>query len=162
MEQLNADESHSLLEWCRTVKGLIHSAVLTAGGKTILQSRLGKLDCRGKRTRKVAQSCSVTNELHAVVRPNLAGDNFRTIHKAKGIQREAILVFARDVDEFESWVFSPDITRDESSRRGYVAFSRARKILCICCETLSAKHRGELEARNVELVVLGEHQLKLF
>ena len=161
MEQLNADESQSLLAWCRTVKELIDRAVRQAGGRSIRQSKLGILDCR-RRAQKIAETCQVADELHAVIRPNLIGDSFRTIHKAKGIQREAVLVFARNPSEFESWLFPPDISHDESSRRGYVAFSRARKILCICCETLSTEQKQRLENRNLKVVTLGQHQLALF
>jgi len=161
MEQLNADESQSLLAWCRTVKELIDRAVRQAGGRPIRQSKLGILDCR-RRARKIAETCQVANELHAVIRPNLIGDNFRTIHKAKGIQREAVLVFAKNSSEFESWLFPLDISHDESSRRGYVAFSRARKILCICCETLPREQKQRLENRDLEVVTLGPHQLPLF
>lgn len=162
MEQLDARGSQNLLISCGTVKELIDRAVRYAGGKSIRQSKLGILDCRGSKTREVAETCQVANELHAVIRPNLIGDNFRTIHKAKGIQREAVLVFAKDSIELESWLFSPGISQDESSRRGYVAFSRTRKILCICCETLSTEQQQRLEDRNLKVVTLGQRQLTLF
>jgi len=161
MDQLEVGESQTLLAWCRKIKRLVDRAVQQAGGSSILRSKLGILDCRGG-TRSISETIKVADELHAVIRPNLVGDSFRTIHKAKGIQREAVLVFAKNSNEFESWLFPPDISQDESSRRGYVAFSRARKILCICCENLTLEQERQLEGRNLRIVTLGEHQLTLF
>jgi hypothetical protein len=161
MDQMHTGESQTLLAWCRTVKELIDQAVQLAGGNSIRRSKLGVLNCGG-RARQIAHTCQVANELHAVIRPNLIGDNYRTIHKAKGIQREAVLVFAKDSNEFGSWLFSPDISEDESGRRGFVAFSRARRVLCICCESLLTEQKRQLQERNLEVVTLGQHQLALF
>jgi hypothetical protein len=161
MDELGVNTRQSLLDWFKELKKSISRVVRQAGGKQILQSKLGILDCRGK-ARDISRSIKVADELHAVIRPNLVGDNFRTIHKAKGIQRDAVLVLAKDKSELESWLFSPDTSQDESSRRGYVAFSRARKILCICCEELTVEQKEQLEHGNSVIVPIGKYQLTLF
>jgi hypothetical protein len=160
MERLDVDQDQTLLEWCKANKDLIDEAVKQVGGHSIRQSRLGRLDCRGK-SKDIAASCRTEEELRSVIRPSVIGDNFRTIHKAKGIQREGVLVFAEDSDEVERWLFSSRIAEDESSRRGYVAFSRARKILCIACHSLSAEQESKLQDRGVKTVPLRGQQLTL-
>jgi len=153
VDGLTVRDTDSLRDWCRTLKGLIDQAVALAGGKPVRQKRLGILDCRGQ-VGKVADSCTVGAAIRAVVRPTLLGNNFRTIHSAKGIQREAVLVVAKDQAEFERWVMCPNPCMHEIGRVGYVACSRARKILCLCCKTVPASMASILEARGLDVVPL--------
>lgn len=132
MEELSVEGDEDLACFCRRVKGLVDRAVRAAGGKPI-RRKLGILDCSRGRTAEVVAACKAVSALAGVTRPGLAGESFRTIHKAKGIQRDAVLVFAIDHDELERWLTKCDLPNDECSRRGYVAMSRARKILCLAC-----------------------------
>lgn len=60
-----------------------------------------------------------------------------SIHKSKGLEADAVLVIAQNEKEFLKWL---NMTKsnmksdaDEDYRLGYVAFTRARKVLIIAC-----------------------------
>ena len=60
-----------------------------------------------------------------------------SIHKSKGLEADAVLVIAQNEKEFLKWL---NMTKsnmksdtDEDYRLGYVAFTRARKVLLIAC-----------------------------
>ncbi|WP_312339333.1 UvrD-helicase domain-containing protein [Sphingobacterium sp.] len=59
------------------------------------------------------------------------------IHTIKGLEHEAVLVIAKDEEELLSWLQTDRNKRDQDKndtcRIGYVAFSRAEKLLCISC-----------------------------
>ncbi|WP_316805349.1 UvrD-helicase domain-containing protein [Pedobacter nototheniae] len=59
------------------------------------------------------------------------------IHTIKGMEHEAVLVIARNEEELLGWIETDRIKRDEDKddvcRLGYVAFSRAERLLCIAC-----------------------------
>ncbi|SHJ31401.1 DNA helicase-2 / ATP-dependent DNA helicase PcrA [Clostridium amylolyticum] len=61
-----------------------------------------------------------------------------TIHKAKGLEADAVLVLARNEDELRKWLECDRNKRidevSDSCHLGYVAFSRAKEFLCIACE----------------------------
>lgn len=61
-------------------------------------------------------------------------DRFLTIHKAKGLQADAVLVVAKTENELNKWLEIDAqkrlLEKDDKSRLGYVAFSRAREFLC--------------------------------
>ncbi|EEM80212.1 UvrD-helicase domain-containing protein [Bacillus thuringiensis] len=54
---------------------------------------------------------------------------FYTIHDAKGQEAECVLVLAENETQLKEWLDSNEDS--EEARVGYVAFSRARKLLCI-------------------------------
>jgi superfamily I DNA/RNA helicase len=58
-----------------------------------------------------------------------------TIHSAKGREATSVLVIAEDSAELSSWL---NENRKEESRIGFVAFTRARRLLCIWCRDLKA------------------------
>jgi len=62
---------------------------------------------------------------------------YSTIHKAKGLQADAVLAIAENTNRLEKWLMTDKIARFEEKtdmcRIGYVAFSRAKTILCIAC-----------------------------
>jgi DNA helicase-2/ATP-dependent DNA helicase PcrA len=64
-------------------------------------------------------------------------ERYSTIHKAKGLQAEAVLAVARTANELEKWLFTSKEQRagdkNDTCRIGYVAFSRAMQVLCIAC-----------------------------
>lgn len=153
VDGLTVRDTDSLRSWSKTLKVLIDRAVTLAGGNSIRQKKLGMLDCRGQAGR-IADGCRVGAEIHAVIRPSLLGANFRTIHAAKGIQRQAVLVVAKDAAEFEGWVLRANPCLDEIGRVGYVGCSRAKTILCLCCKTVPANEASLLEARGLDVVPL--------
>lgn len=64
-------------------------------------------------------------------------DMYSTIHKAKGLQADAVLAIAENTNRLEKWLMTDKKARFEEKtdmcRIGYVAFSRAKTILCIAC-----------------------------
>lgn len=66
-----------------------------------------------------------------------ANHQYSSIHKAKGLEADAVLVVARNKAELIRWLTSDKVARanDNSDicRIGYVAFTRAKTLLCIAC-----------------------------
>ena len=60
-----------------------------------------------------------------------------TIHKSKGIEADCVLVLASSESQLFKWLEmnGEDMKSetDEDYRLGYVAFTRARKVLILCC-----------------------------
>ncbi|MDB2463149.1 AAA family ATPase [Algibacter sp.] len=82
------------------------------------------------------------------------------IHRFKGLELDAILAVAKNEVELNLWLESNTETRDAHSdkatsdypRLGYVAFSRARKVLCIAClESISDSTKQKLVDLGVEI-----------
>lgn len=78
-----------------------------------------------------------------------------TIHKFKGLESTCILVIARTEKELNNFIETDlnEIKKSENKRLGYVAFSRARKLLCIAClEKIDDTTQKKLELLNVKIV----------
>ncbi|MDT0293523.1 UvrD-helicase domain-containing protein [Mesonia ostreae] len=82
------------------------------------------------------------------------------IHRFKGLELDAVLAVAKNEAELNLWLETDTATRDAHSdkgtsdypRLGYVAFSRARKILCIAClEPISDNTKEKLNHLGVEI-----------
>ena len=62
---------------------------------------------------------------------------FMTIHKSKGLEADCVLVIAETQNEFFKWLnMTPQNMKsltDEDYRLGYVAFTRAKKVLVLSC-----------------------------
>jgi DNA helicase-2/ATP-dependent DNA helicase PcrA len=60
-----------------------------------------------------------------------------TIHKSKGIEADCVLVLASSESQLFKWLEmnGEDMKSetDEDYRLGYVALTRARKVLILCC-----------------------------
>ncbi len=67
------------------------------------------------------------------------GHNFHSsIHKAKGLEAECVLVVAKTVNELQKW-FETEFEerckdKNDTCRIGFVGFTRAKEILCIACK----------------------------
>jgi len=66
---------------------------------------------------------------------NPANSFFSTIHSSKGLEATSVLVIAYSQNELIKWLdFEKANTElDDDYRLGYVAYSRARDLLCIAC-----------------------------
>lgn len=80
------------------------------------------------------------------------------IHIYKGLEADAVLCIAKTNSELELWLETNGSIREtkrtnettDYPRLGYVAFSRARKLLCIgCLEPMTDKNKKKLTALNV-------------
>lgn len=62
---------------------------------------------------------------------------YMTIHKSKGLEADCVLVIAETQNEFDKWInMTPQKMKslsDEDFRLGYVAFTRAKKVLILSC-----------------------------
>lgn len=67
----------------------------------------------------------------------LVNHQYSSIHKAKGLEAEFVLVVARNRNELNRWLNADKDARakdgSDSCRVGYVAFTRAKILLCIAC-----------------------------
>lgn len=101
---------------------------------------------------------------------NIYRDSFLTIHKSKGLQADAVLVVAKTENELLKWLEEDSDKRlndrQDTCRLGYVAFSRARELLCIAClAPISPKTQQLLHKFNVveysNLVVANKESIEL-
>jgi len=90
------------------------------------------------------------------------------IHNFKGLESEAILAIAKTEDELLLWIETNQEIRDakrdnentDYPRLGYVAFSRAKKLLCISClESINDETRRKLT--NLKVSFIGQYRLDL-
>lgn len=93
---------------------------------------------------------------------------YSTIHKAKGLEADAVLVVAESTNQLEKWLATnpqerATVTQD-MSRIGYVGFTRAKDVLCIAClQKASDKVLAKLRSMGVHFYpAQPELQLSLF
>lgn len=77
-----------------------------------------------------------------------------SIHKAKGLEADAVLVVARTNKELNKWLETEKNTRfkdkTDDHRLGFVAFSRAKEILCIACmEEIDSVNKKKMDSLHV-------------
>jgi DNA helicase-2/ATP-dependent DNA helicase PcrA len=84
-----------------------------------------------------------------------------TIHTIKGLEADAVLAIARTEAELLLWLETDHSVRDayrdnemtDYPRLGYVAFSRAKKILAIAClQKISPNTKSKIEAFGVHII----------
>ena len=86
----------------------------------------------------------------------IVNDYFTTIHKAKGLEAEAVLAVAETNTKFEKWLETNRDLREtdntDQCRIGFVAFSRAKQLLCLaCCNDLGSM-KEKLNVLSVETI----------
>ncbi|PEZ63321.1 DNA helicase UvrD [Bacillus anthracis] len=69
--------------------------------------------------------------------------NVFSIHSAKGLEAECVLVLAETEAQLMEWL--DDNKRSEEARVGYVAFSRARKLLCVWAPNMQEESYSHLQ-----------------
>jgi DNA helicase-2/ATP-dependent DNA helicase PcrA len=84
-------------------------------------------------------------------------ERFSSIHRAKGLEADAVLVVAESPSELGKWLEVDQVKRSndkqDKCRLGYVAFTRAREMLGIAClKPLSAEVRRALFDRGVSAI----------
>ena len=87
----------------------------------------------GEKREKYNYLCDLFSRENA----NSTDIRFMTIHKSKGIEADCVLVLASSESQLFKWLEmnGEDMKSetDEDYRLGYVAFTRARKVLILCC-----------------------------
>jgi len=90
-------------------------------------------------------------------------NQYSTIHKAKGLDADAVLVVAEKYEHFLKW-FETDpkeryADKSDQCRLGFVGFSRAKELLCIACLQDIRDFKTRLKEFDVEIIesnLLGE------
>lgn len=81
---------------------------------------------------------------------------YSTIHKSKGLEADAVLVIAESLSRLNKWIERDKAKRfDDKSdqcRLGFVAFSRAKKLLCIACLEDARSIRKTLQSMNIDII----------
>ncbi len=137
-------EAEDVVPWVLGVRDAVKGAILKVGGKKAGQKLilLGKVEKHLKkkskyRTKDALLCVDIADEVTSAV---------RTIHRAKGLEAEAVLLVA-DSGHLAEWLncFGSGKPRTEKARIGYVGLSRAMKMLCIATDSLSPEVRTTLE-----------------
>lgn len=86
---------------------------------------------------------------------------YSSIHKAKGLEANAVLVVAENRNRLRKWLTTDKKERHKDKidecRIGFVGFSRAEEFLCIAClEKIDGELKNKLFKLGVEIVSLGE------
>lgn len=77
---------------------------------------------------------------------------YSSIHSAKGLEATSVLAIAYSDNEITKWLSfqKANDNLEDAFRLGYVAFSRARDMLCIAClEKISDKTKNKLKSLNI-------------
>jgi DNA helicase-2/ATP-dependent DNA helicase PcrA len=79
------------------------------------------------------------------------------IHTIKGLEHKAVLVFAKNEEELAAWLETDRSKRDSDKndvcRIGYVAFSRAERLLAISClGSISTDTENILKSKGVKII----------
>jgi hypothetical protein len=139
-------------DWVENLSGFVQESILQNGGlksgrKMIL---LGKLrDNLPKKSTYRSKCCIQAIDVSDEVRSHV-----RTIHRAKGLEAEAVLVFASRAAQVTEWMNTGEggKVRTENARMGYVAFSRAGRLLCVSTPAMSPATEALLRGlKNVKL-----------
>jgi DNA helicase-2/ATP-dependent DNA helicase PcrA len=80
---------------------------------------------------------------------------YSSIHSAKGLEATSVLVIAYSNNELKKWLDfeAANNELDDDFRLGYVAFSRARDMLCIAClEQISQDLVKKLKSLNIVFI----------
>jgi len=118
--------------------------------KAIMAERVGtrdeligfiKDDLRMPCTNGAVAVDSALNRLCFVLKnePEVSGLNFHSsIHKAKGLEGECVLVVAKTLNMLKKWIETEFEKRckdkQDTCRIGFVGFTRAKRMLCIACK----------------------------
>ncbi len=136
---LGSLDQSEIRTWTAELKKLIGESIVRTGGKKSGQKLilLGKLDMYLKKrqtypVQEIFRQVDVSDEMPSKV---------RTVHRAKGMEAEAVLLVAANAAQFTRWMvpWRSAKNRDEEARIGYVGFSRAMKMLCVATDKMNAE-----------------------
>lgn len=118
--------------------------------------KLGVTSGLQERNKAVIESFDHLKAAVAAGRCNLGEDWSCSIHRAKGLESNAVLVVASSLNELRKWCVTSrpqrSADRRDNCRLGFVAFSRAMELLCVACsEPLDSKLQACLEGLGVTI-----------
>ncbi|QCT01466.1 ATP-dependent DNA helicase UvrD [Paenibacillus algicola] len=130
-------QDKSLYEFYEALSGLLK--VKNYGIKKITRGRI----------KEFSDSTSIKLLLDNLILPEEKSSEIRTIHKAKGMEFESVLLYFSDNEEVKRLI-SPDISSEKDDTRIlYVALSRAKDLLCIACPPLDTETKTILSSMNL-------------
>ncbi|CAH1201902.1 ATP-dependent helicase [Paenibacillus sp. JJ-223] len=107
---------------------------------------------RGK-IKEFSDATSIKKLLDNLILPEEKSSDIRTIHKAKGMEFQSVLLYLSDIDEVNQ-IINPDIDSNEDDTRIlYVALSRAKDFLYIACPPLNKEAKKKLTTMNIKQFV---------
>ena len=150
-----AMEEGEIRDWVEGLSEIVQQSILQNGGvktgrKMILLQKLR--ENLPKKSMYRATSCIQAIDVSDEVRSHV-----RTIHRAKGLEAEAVIVFAARAAQVTEWLNPAESgkARTENARMGYVAFSRAGRLLCVSTPAMSVATETLLRSlENVKLIVV--------
>ncbi|QNK89865.1 ATP-dependent helicase [Sporosarcina sp. resist] len=110
------------------------------------------LNYKWKNQSRAAKNTMVSHLLEQVeLQSNLSesGGHLFSIHGAKGQEAECVLVMAESESQLTEWLGKNE--ESEEARVGYVAFSRARKLLCVWAPSIKEENYLHLQ-KHVKFV----------
>ncbi|MFE4430436.1 ATP-binding domain-containing protein [Peribacillus butanolivorans] len=131
------------------VKGFLSEGSKNLYGKPIGKSIL-MLNYDWKNQIKTSKSTMVSHLIEQIELQSDLSENdghVFSIHSAKGQEAECVLVMAESESQLMEWLGENE--KSEEARVGYVAFSRARKLLCVWAPTIQEENYAHLQQHVV-------------
>jgi len=132
MKRIRSQEIHSSDDLLKQIEETCHIKISQESAHKEIDGRLSKIRAMlsSQNSEKDMELCS-------------------TVHKAKGLEADSVLVIAKSNNELAKWIMQDkpgrEADKQDDCRLGYVAFTRARDVLCISClEKINLKNRTEL------------------
>jgi DNA helicase-2/ATP-dependent DNA helicase PcrA len=150
--------SHEWRKWgLALLRELRDNQPLTA--EQFLNIWLPKLDVSSDFEERKRAVCDTFDHLKAAVAARgrkFSEDWSCSIHRAKGLEANAVLVVASSLKELKKWCTTDRVERNadknDTCRVGFVGFTRAMELLCIACRTpLDSETRAHLENLGVRI-----------
>ena len=141
LHRLDVSSDIDARQWVNEFKSLLADCLYAVSGRR-QGNKLRLLNSIGKQLEKRTQY-PIRSAMQSVALPDEIESSVRTVHGAKGAERDAVLVVASTPQQCSLWLKRPGhgSERDENLRIGYVAFSRAQRLLCIATDSLSSSNR---------------------
>lgn len=145
LHRLDVSSDIDARQWANEFKNLLADCLYTVSGRK-QRNKLVLLNSLEKQLKKRTQY-PIRSAMQSVALPDEIESSVRTVHGAKGMERDAVLVVASTPQQFSTWIKpgGHSTQRNEESRIGYVAFSRAKKLLCVATDSLSPECHKRLD-----------------
>ncbi|MGY8611339.1 3'-5' exonuclease, partial [Bacillus altitudinis] len=96
--------------------------------------KLKMLDYDWNGQKRTVAKIKINDLINDILNEENEQENIYSIHSSKGMEAECVFVVAETTKQIKEWLNHNDAS--EEARVGYVAFTRARKLLCIWAPNL--------------------------